>query len=291
MTYQFIERQRGQHAVRTLCQLLKVAPSGYYAWRGRGPSPRAQANAALVAAMREIHAEVHQTYGSPRLHAALRARGHACNRKRVARLMRRHGIRARQPRRCTRTTRTDARLPVAPNLLQRDFSATGPNHKWAADITYLDTLEGWLYLAVILDLFSRRVVGWAMAPRPNTDLTLAALRMALLHRQPPPGQTLHHADQGVQFAARPYQALLAAHGIQPSMSRTGNCYDNAPVESFFGSLKSELIHPSRSLTRAQARAEVFAYIETFYNPVRLHSALGFLSPAHFEQAMCPAPAD
>lgn len=291
MTYQFIERQRGQHAVHTLCRVLGVPPSSYYAWRSHRPGPRAQANIHLVAQIRAIHAEVHQRYGSPRMHAELRARGVVCNRKRVARLMRLHAIQARHPRRCKRTTRSDPRLPVAPNLLQRDFSATEPNQKWLADITYLATREGWLYLAVILDAFSRRIVGWAMDTSLATALPLAALRMALLHRRPLPGQARHHSDRGCQYASHLYQALLADYHILPSMSRTGDCYDNAPAESFFASLKAELIRPTYALTRDQVRAEVFAYIECFYNPVRRHSALGFLSPVQFEQAMCPAPAD
>jgi transposase InsO family protein len=269
-----------------MCQVLEVTSSGYYAWRRRqshGCGRRQAENAQLVAEMGRIAAEMNGCYGSPRMHAELVERGFRCNHKRVERLMRQHGIHAMHSKRRRRvvTTQSNHSLPVVANVLNREFTATMPNQKWVTDITYVPTAEGWLYLAVVLDLFSRKVVGWAMDTHMTTELPLRALRMALQNRQPPPG-LLHHSDRGSQYASAIYQAVLHSRTIQPSMSRTANCYDNAVMESFFASLKAELVHHTRFASVAQARAEIFHYIQAFYNRKRRHSALGYLCPIDFE---------
>jgi len=271
--YQFITAQASRYPVAVLCRVLRVSRSGYYAWRTRPNSRRWLVDCQLEAQIRQIHAASRRTYGSPRIHAELRAQGVRCSEQRVARVMRLAGFRACRPRR-TRTT-TDSRhaWPVATNLLNREFGAPAANRKWAADITYIPTSEGWLYLAVVLDLFSRRVVGWATRPTLERVLVLDALRLALLH----------HSDRGSQYASEDYQAQLAAAGIHCRMSRTGDCYDNAPVESFFGTLKTELVYQQVFATRDQARSAIFEYIEVFYNRQRRHSALGYLSPVSYER--------
>jgi putative transposase len=282
MKYAFIDEQRAGHSVKRLCQALDVSPSGYYAWRRRGPSPRRLANQALLVQIRASHARSQQTYGSPRVHAELVAQGRPCSRKRVARLMRQAHLQARPRRRFRpQTTQADPQLLVAPNRLGRPFQANAPNQVWLSDVTYVPTAEGWLYLAVVLDPYPRRVVGWAMNSRLDTSLVLAALRQALGRRQPP-ATLLHHSDRGSQYASAAYQAALAEHGAQVSMSRAGNCYDNAPLESFFVSLKVERVHQRRYRTRAEARQHIVAYIEGFYNPTRRHSALDYRSPLGFE---------
>jgi transposase InsO family protein len=235
----------------------------------------------LLTAIRQVHEHSRRTYGSPRIHAELRAQGQPCNHKRIERLMRQHHIRARQVRRFRCTTEAQPGLPIAPNRLNQVFRASAPNQVWTADITYLDTAEGWLYLATVLDLYSRRIVGWAMAEHMETTLVRDALQMALTQRQPAAG-LLHHSDRGRQYASAEYQAVLTAHGVECSMSRRGNCYDNAVHESFFGTLKSECAE-GRFASRTAARQCVFEYIEVWYNRQRRHSALGYLSPVEFEQ--------
>lgn len=283
MRYALIQHERGRISVRRACALLKVTPSGYYAWQQRQTCPpRLEAETALVAQIRAIFEESRQTYGSPRVTAALRQRGIVCNRKRVGRLMRQHGLAARPRRRQVRTTESRHGLPVAPNRLNRAFHAARPDEKWVADITYLPTREGWLFLAVVLDVFSRKIVGWAMATHLKTSLVEQALRMALVQRQPAPGTLLHHSDRGSQYASASYQQLLATHGIIASMSRAADPYDNALMESCIGTLKTECVDymfPSRQV----ARSEVFRYLEGWYNRRRLHSALGYLSPEQFER--------
>jgi len=264
-----------------MCRVLRVSASGYYAWRSCSPSLRHSQDTALLAEIRRVHERSRQTYGSPRIHAELRAQGTLCNHKRIERLMRQHHIRARQVRRFRRTTDSLPSLPVAPNRLNQEFHATSPNQVWTADITYLDTAEGWLYLATVLDLYSRRIVGWAMAEHMETSLVRDALQMALTQRQPVAG-LLHHSDRGCQYASADYQAVLTTHGVECSMSRRGNCYDNAVHESFFGTLKSECAD-ARFASRTVARQCVFEYIEVWYNRQRRHSTLGYLSPAEFEQ--------
>lgn len=283
MIYQFIEAQRAEHPVTRLCRTLGVSPSGYYAWRRRLPSARMVANQRLVTHMRLIHREVAETYGSPRMHAELVARGLPCNVKRVTRLMRLHHLRARHKRRYRVTTKVNPKLPVAPNHLAQHFQAKAPNEKWVGDITCIWTREGWLYLAVVMDLYSRRIVGWALASTQDTTLVLAALQMAIGRRHPSAG-LLHHSDRGSQYASGQYQAVLHAHRFTGSMSGTGNCFDNAAMESFFGTLKAERINHQRYQTRDQARQDIVWYVEGFYNVTRRHSTLGYRSPLEFEQA-------
>lgn len=270
--------------VRSMCRVLNVSASGYYAWRRRTPSQRAEANAALMEQIRDIHQGSRRTYGSPRVHAALRRRGLACGRNRVARLMRREGLVGRSPRRrCPRTTQSAPGNPVAPNVLAQDFTAERPDQKWVADITYVDTAEGWLYLAPVLDLFSRKVVGWSMSNHLYSSLVEDALHMAVTRRRPAPG-LLHHSDRGTQYTSAAYQQQLADLQCRVSMSRTGNCYDNAVMESFFSTLKSECL-TGQFQTRAQARTAIFEFIEVWYNRHRLHSSLGYLSPEEFEHSL------
>jgi transposase InsO family protein len=282
MIYQFIDDQRRPNSVRQLCRTLGVSPSGYYAWRQRPPSARTVANQRLVTQMRLIHHEVCETYGSPRMHAELVARGLPCNVKRVARLMRLHHWRARHKRRYRVTTKVNPKLPVAPNHLAQHFQASAPNEKWVGDITYAWTREGWLYLAVGMDLYSRRIVGWALASTQDTTLVIAALQMAIGRRQPPSG-LLHHSDRGSQYTSAPYQAVLQTHRCTVSMSGTGNCFDNAAMESCFGTLKAERINRQNYQTRDQARQDIVSYVEGFYNVTRRHSTLGYRSPLEFEQ--------
>lgn len=282
MRYTVIEQHRGQYSVRRMCRVLKVSPSGYYAWCSRPESARAREDRRLRVKVREIFLQSGRTYGSPRIAAALRARGESCSKNRVARLMREEGLVARKPRRYKTTTDSKHAWPVAPNLLDQKFTVETPDTVWLGDITYLPTEEGWLYLAVLLDLCSRRVVGWATSDRVNSDLTLRALRRALDQRQPGPG-LLHHSDRGSQYACSEYRERLEKLGVEVSMSRKGNCFDNAPMESFYSTLKTEWLRDRRFLSRAQARSSLFAYLELFYNRKRLHSSLGYRSPAEFEK--------
>lgn len=282
MRFQFIDGHRDEYAVVLMCNTLAVAPSGYYAWRSRPPSRREMANRELKATIRKVLDDSDQTYGSPRIYQVMRKMGLLCSQNRVARLMRAEGLRAKQVRRFRNTTKRSESHGVAANVLQRDFAAERPNQKWLADITYIPTLEGWLYLAAILDLFGRRVVGWAMAERMTTDLTLRALKMALQQRRPGPG-LVHHSDQGSQYTDGRYQALLATHGIEASMNSAGTWYDNAPMESFFGTLKSERVHHVHYRDRDEATTDLFYYIEGWYNRWRLHSSLAYESPEVFEQ--------
>jgi transposase InsO family protein len=281
--FAFIAAEKATYPVRGLCQTLGVSRAGFYAWHTRPPATRSQADQRLGVEIQAIHAETRQRYGSPRVHAELRDRGHEIGRKRVARLMRQHGLCARRRRRFRVTTDSNHPWPVAPNVLARQFAVAAPDTAWVTDITYLWTREGWLYLAVILDLFSRAVVGWALSAQITTQhLTLQALTMALGRRRPPHG-LLHHSDRGSQYASADYQRALTAHGIVGSMSRRGNCWDNAVAESFFATLKVELAHDADWATRAAARGDVFTYLEGFYNGARRHSALGYLSPMMFER--------
>jgi transposase InsO family protein len=280
--FAFIAVERARFSVRLLCRVLEVSRAGFYAWQDRPPAPRTQADERLGLEIAAIHAESRQRYGSPRVHAELGARGHRTSRKRVARLMRQHGLAGRRRRRFRATTDSGHTLPVASNVLARQFAQPAPDLAWVTDITYIATGEGWLYLAVILDLCSRLVVGWAVSERISRELTLNALDMALVRRQPLTG-LLHHSDRGSQYASGDYQAVLTAAGIICSMSRRGNCWDNAVAESFFATLKVELVHDATWETRATARAELFEYIEVFYNGQRRHSSLGYLSPRAFER--------
>lgn len=283
MRFQFIDDHRGKLPVKRMCEVLKVSRSGYHAWCTRPPSQREMANQELLEQIKIVHHKSDKTYGSPRIYHALLRLGWKCSRNRVARLMRWNGIQAKQKRRFRTTTKRNKAHPVAPNLLKRDFTADRPDQKWLADLSYIPTQEGWLYLAAILDLYTRRIVGWSMAERMTGSLTIQALKMALHQRKPAAG-LIHHSDQGSQYTDQEYQALLGVHGIQASMNGAGSWYDNAPMESFFGTLKSERVHHCTYGTREEARADLFFYIEARYNRRRLHSALGYLSPEAFEQA-------
>jgi putative transposase len=269
-----------------MCEALEVSVSGYYAWATRDDSPTEAWRQELVAAIEEVHADVKQRYGSPRMTAELNARGHECSENTVAGLMREHGIRAKAPRRFVRTTDSNHRLPVAANVLDRDFEPEGPNESWCADITYIPTREGWLYLAVVEDLFSRMIVGWSMDESMESRLVVDALEMAVARRLKGswPSELIAHSDRGSQYASDHYQRILSEEGITCSMSEVGQCWDNAPMESFFGRLKCEVSSSEMFATRDQARAELFEYLEVFYNRVRLHSSLGFVSPTEFERA-------
>jgi putative transposase len=281
-----------RYPVRLMCRVLDVSAAGFYAWATRAPSARARANDELMLDIRIAHQQSGGDYGAPRIQQALRRRGLHVGKNRIARQMRQHGLvgRAAAPKRRPRTTDSAHQQPVAPNRLARQFDVTGIgalDRVWASDITYLPTREGWLFLAVVLDLASRRVIGWAMQPTLDLELALRALRMALGARQPAPG-LLHHSDRGTQYAAAEYQGVLRAHGIVASMSRKGNCWDNAVVESFFGTLELELIVKHDWRTRDEARGAVFRYIETWYNRRRLHSTLGYRSPAEYEAEVLTA---
>ena len=285
MRYRFIDMQRRQYPVAVLCTMLGVSRAGYYAWRRRPPSARAGANAALREQIQTAYEAGRGSYGYRRVHAAV-ARHVPCSRNRVARQMRHMGMRARRNRQYKTTTRANPDRPVAPNRLNREFVASAPDRKWLSDITYVPTVEGWLYLAVVLDLYARRVVGWALAPRLKEELTLSALKMALGRRAVGAG-LLHHSDQGSQYTSHKYRRLLAKNKVITSMSRRGNAYDNAPMESFFATLKSELVTHCHFQTRDQARRAIFEYIEVFYNRQRLHSALSYRSPVEFEALFRP----
>jgi len=283
------------HPIRLLCQTLEVAPSGYYDWcrRQHQPAPRTRENHRLKEHIRRIHQASRQTYGAPRIQAQLRQDGLKCGRNRIARLMRQQALCGRLPRRY-RVVTTDSRHdhPIAPNHLACTPRPTRPNQTWVADITYIQTAEGWLYLAAVLDLYSRKIVGWAVSERLDTALVLAAWNSAVGRCQPPPG-LLFHSDRGVQYASGEYRQTLAAAQAVPSMSRQGNCYDNAAMESFWSTLKLELVYRTTFGTRAQARQALFNYIEIFYNRQRLHSALSYQTPVAFENSclnpLSPAP--
>ena len=283
MRYDFVERHRGRWPVRLMCRVLCVSAGGYYDWRGRPQSTRTQRREALVVAIKAVHGEVKARYGSPRIHAELVARGEPCCVNNVARLMRREGIAAKTRRKFCVTTDSNHDRPVAENVLNREFGPEAPNQAWTADITYVATGEGWLYLAAVEDLNSRRIVGWSMGSRIDSRLVVDALEMALAGRRPGAG-LVAHSDRGSQYASEHYQRVLTKHGITCSMSRRANCWDNAPMESFFSSLKKELVHSESYVTRAEARASLFEYIEVFYNRIRRHSSLGYMSPAEYEQA-------
>ena len=269
-----------------MCEVLEVSRSGFYAWRSRSQSERSKQHCELVNEMRTIHADRDmKCYGSPRVHKELAARGKHCSKNTVAKLMRAYGLAARTRKKYRATTDSTHSLPVAKNLLNREFEQDSPDRVWLADITCIWTSEGWLYLAAVLDTHSRKIVGWSMSQRMPTSLVMDALRMALGRRCPDRANSLlHHSDRGSQYASRAFQDLLREHNITCSMSRRANCWDNAMMESFFATLKKELIHHESYATRDAARRSVFEYIELFYNPRRRHSALGYLSPAQYEQA-------
>jgi putative transposase len=281
--FRFIEAEKAQHPVALLCHCLQVSRQGFYAWSRRRPSLRRTEDQKLVKHIRRIHEAARRSYGAPRVVVRLRQDGVRISRKRVARLMRLDGLAAKRRRRFVRTTDSKHGLRVAPNVLARAFRPAAPDRAWAADITYVPTRAGWLFLAVVLDLFSRKVVGWAIEPFLDRRLALKALRMALESRQPAPG-LIHHSDRGVQYACDAYRAALREAGAVASMSKAGNCWDNAVAESFFATLKTELVHRHDFGSRSDARAALFEYIEVFYNRQRLHSTLGYRTPVQYESA-------
>ena len=281
MKYAWIEAERKQFPLPVMCDVLSVSISGYRVWkRGGQPGRKRLTDTQMLALVEAISSEVKHAYGSRRITKELRARGFPASRARVCRLMRENGIRARHKRRYRATTDSKHALPVAKNLLDRNFTPAAPNQTWTADMTYIWTDEGWLYLAVVIDLFNREVVGWSIQPRMTTDIVLDALTMAWFRRKPGSG-LMHHSDRGSQYASHAFQARLKAYGMVCSMSRKGNCWDNAPSESFFNSLKNERVHGTRYRTKAEAIADLFDYIEPFYNRKRLHSTLGYASPQKF----------
>ena len=272
---------QAMYPVRVMCRVLGVSPSGYYAWRKREPSGRSKANAGLLEKIEEIHKESDGTYGAPRIHAELEAQDNGASQNRVARVMRAAGIQGVSRRKWTKTTVRDEDEGPAPDLVDRDFTATGPDQLWVADITYISTWAGFLYLAVVLDVWSRRIVGWAMATHLRTELVLDALNMALWQRRPE--AVIHHSDQGSQYTSLAFGGRCKQAGVRPSMGSVGDCYDNAMCESFFASLECELLDRRCFRTRTEARMAVFSYIEGWYNPRRRHSALGYESPVNFEK--------
>jgi putative transposase len=281
--FAFIDQHKDFWPVTVLCHTRGVSPQGFYSWRLRPPSAQEQRRVALVVKIRSVHAEVKARYGSPRIYQELKANGIDCCVNTVAKLMHDNDIRAKTVRKFRNTTDSNHPFPVAENVLDRQFDAAqGPNERWVTDITWIPTREGWLYLAVVEDLFSRRVVGWSLADNMESRLVVDALEMAVKRRLPGE-RLLAHSDRGSQYASDHYQRLLSKHGITCSMSGVGQCWDNAPMESFFASLKKELVHHEDYQTRAEARASIIAYIEMFYNPKRRHSSLGYLSPADYEK--------
>ena len=268
--------------MRLLCRVLEVSRSGYYAWRTRPESNRSAENRLLLEKIKSVHKKSRCTYGAPRVHWQLAAECVACSKGRVERLMSANGIRAKQKRRFVATTDSKHDLPVAPNILNREFAVDEPNKVWVSDITYIPTDEGWLYLAGVLDLCSRTAVGWSMSESLERTLVVDALQMAYQRRRPAEG-LIHHSDRGSQYASDDYRKLLQDYGMQMSMSRKGDCWDNAPMESFFGTLKKELVHHQKYRTQDEARRDIFDYIEIFYNRERLHSSLGYRSPADYEE--------
>jgi len=281
MKYWFIDQHRCTHGVQKMCLVIGASRSGYYGWKRQPQSKRQRENEKILMEIRESHKNSHRAYGSPRITEDLRANGTKCSENRVARLMKVHGIIAKAKKKFKATTSSKHNLPVAENLLNQDFAAEKPNTVWVSDITYIWTLEGWLYLSVILDLYSRQVVGWAMSDRLTAGFVIKALHQAIGRRNPDRGCILH-SDRGVQYASADFRDVLNSHGFIQSMSRKGNCYDNAVAESFFHTLKTEHVCDYRYETRTEAIQSVFEYIEMFYNRQRRHSALGYRSPVSFE---------
>ncbi len=286
MRFAFIDAEKARFPVTVMCRVLKVSRSGFYAWRRREPSARRRADEQLMALISEFHRRSRGCYGSVRVHRDIRDSGHKAGRHRVARLMRAQGLRGKRRRRYRCTTNSEHPYPVAANVLGRRFQPQAPDRVWVSDITYVWTREGWLYLCVVLDLYSRRVVGWSTGTTLKTNLVLRALDEALRQRRPGPG-LLVHSDRGAQYASHAFRRRLATYALEPSMSRTGNCWDNAVAESFFATVKVELLQDVTFATRAQAHSALFDYIEVFYNRHRRHSTLGYVSPAHYEEAARP----
>ena len=281
MKYWVIREYAQKYSIEEMCRILQISRSSYYEWLKRNESRHASKDRELKEKIRAIFKKYKKRFGSPRIHGELHDLGIRCSKKRVERLMREMGIKARHKRQFKVTTHSNHHYPVAPNLLNRQFKVDVPNRVWTADITYIRTMEGWLYLAAVMDLYSRKIVGWAMSETMTADLAITALKMAIQRRRPASG-LLHHSDRGVQYASHSYQKVLKSNGMICSMSRKGNCWDNAPTESFFSTLKTECIDDKIYLTRAQAKREIFEYIEIDYNRMRRHSAIGGMTPENFE---------
>ena len=285
MKFAFIREHLTEFRVEVCCKVLRVSRSGYYAWIARPASAQARRREELAREIQQVHDENRQVFGSPRVHQALLARGQSVCENTVADIMKQRQIRAKSKKKFVpRTTDSQHQQPVARNVLDRQFDAPLPNQKWAVDITYIRTDQGWLYLAGVIDLCSRMIVGWSMADHMETSLVSDALEMAIARRSPAPG-LVHHSDRGVQYASEDYQHLLQSHGMQVSMSRKGDCWDNAVAESFWATLKGELVNHEHYATHQQARASIFEYIEVFYNRQRIHSSLGYVSPESFEASL------
>jgi putative transposase len=286
MRFAFIQTRAKEYPVKRMCQMLKVSRSGYYAWRRRPPSARHQQQEKLLEKISAVHEQSRRLYGSPRVHRQLISQGEKVCENTVATLMKARKIRSEIKKRFkVRTTDSNHAHPVAANVLDRQFQQSKPNTAWASDITYIPTDQGWLYLAAVIDLYSRKIVGWAMADHLKSELALGALNMAITRRKPD-GELLHHSDRGVQYACNDYRSRLDEKSMVCSMSRSGNCYDNAVMESFFGTLKGELVHQQKYATHEQARSSIFEYIEVYYNRNRIHSSLGYKSPEQFEAGLC-----
>ena len=283
MRYRCIHKRRRRYSVRMMCRVLGVSRSGYYAWCARDESPRSERDRTLRHRIQQVHLESRGVYGARKVHRALTAQGEACGRHKVARLMREAGLKGCPKRRFRARPEQAPSHPMAPNVLDQDFRASRPNERWASDITFIATRQGWLYLAIVMDLYSRRIVGWAMDRYVGRHLVMEALTMALGYRQPT-GSLLHHSDRGPQYTSDDFRDLLDQHGIRCSMSARGHCYDNAPVESFFALLKRERIRRRTYATREEAKADVFDYIEVFYNRKRSHGTLNYVSPVAYEKA-------
>ncbi len=282
MKYQFMQQHATEFSLKRMSSVFSVSRSGYYRFIKVGLSNRAKENMRLLTEIKVIHKDSRQTYGSPRIHAALGHQNEVCSRKRVARLMKKIGLQAKMKKRYKITTQQNPKATAAPNLLRQNFTAEMPNLRWVTDITYIATAEGWLYVAAVLDLFSRRIVGLAMSERMTVDLVLSALNQAVIHRKPTEG-LMHHSDKGSQYTSKDFQKQLKVHSMVVSMSGAGNCYDNAAMESFFHTLKTEHTYFEHYVTREQAKQSIFEYVEVFYNRQRLHSTLGYCSPMNFEK--------
>ena len=282
MKYEFMKTYEATYSIERMSKVFKICRSGYYKFKKSGLSNREKENIRLLGRIKRVHEESRQTYGSPRIWAELKAQGESCSRKRIAKIMQKVGLAAKMKKRFKITTKTNDRNKIAPNLLAQNFKADCPDQRWVADITYINTLEGFLYLAAILDLFSRKIVGLAMSERINSSLVSNALKQAVIHRAPEDG-LVYHSDKGCQYTSSDFQKQLKIYGMTPSMSGTGNCYDNSPMESFFHTLKTEHVYFENYATREQAKISIFEYIEAFYNRKRRHSTLGYLSPTDFEK--------
>lgn len=282
MKYGFIQAHAHEHAIGVMCRVLRVSRSGYYDWRDRPESARCAGDRELLVHIRRLHIEARQAYGAVKTWRGLTVQGIACGKHRVARLRRMHDIQARRRRRFKASTYARVGRWAAPDLVRRDFRVDAPNRVWVGDVTFIETRAGWLHLAVLLDLYSRRVIGWSMSERNDVQLALAALQMALAYREPAPG-LIHHSDRGAVYRSGEYRQLLETHGAEPSMGRKGDCWDNAVAESFFSTLKNELVHGMRFTDRDHARREIVSFMEGFYNRMRIHETLGYVSPVSFEQ--------